>query len=36
MASRLIIRPREYHDSVRLMRVSEALRHEEGVTEAIA
>ncbi|QEO17982.1 acyl-CoA synthetase FdrA [Acetobacter vaccinii] len=36
MASRLIIRQREYHDSVRLMRVSEALRHEEGVTEAIA
>ncbi|MFT8895766.1 MAG: acyl-CoA synthetase FdrA [Acetobacter sp.] len=36
MASRLIIRQREYHDSVRLMRVSEALRHESGVTEAIA
>lgn len=35
MASTVLIRPREYHDSVRLMRVSEAIRHEPGVTEAM-
>lgn len=35
MARRVIIRTREYHDSVRLMRISEALRHETGVTEAM-
>ncbi|NBB47848.1 acyl-CoA synthetase FdrA [Rhizobium sp. CRIBSB] len=35
MASRVLIRPKEYHDSVRLMRVSEALRRESGVSEAM-
>ena len=35
MASRVLIRPKEYHDSVRLMRVSEALRREPGVSEAM-
>ena len=35
MATRVIIRPREYHDSVRLMRVSQAVRLEPGVTEAM-
>lgn len=35
MATRVLIRPREYHDSVRLMRVSQALRQEPGVTEAM-
>lgn len=36
MASRIVIRPREYHDSVRLMRASEAIRQEAGVREAMA
>lgn len=36
MASRIVIRPREYHDSVRLMRASEAIRQEAGVKEAMA
>ncbi|QEH96855.1 acyl-CoA synthetase FdrA [Gluconobacter thailandicus] len=35
MPSRIVIRPREYHDSVRLMRASETIRHEAGVTEAM-
>ncbi|OUJ12088.1 acyl-CoA synthetase FdrA [Acetobacter sp. DsW_059] len=35
MTSRILIRPREYHDSVRLMRASEAIRQENGVTEAM-
>lgn len=35
MTNRVIVRPREYHDSVRLMRISEALRHEPGVHEAV-
>jgi len=35
MTYRVIIRPREYHDSVRLMRISEALRRESGVSEAM-
>ncbi|WP_238365720.1 acyl-CoA synthetase FdrA [Mesobacterium pallidum] len=36
MAHRVIIRPRAYYDSVRLMRISQALRAEPGVTEAMA
>ncbi|MBS1089710.1 acyl-CoA synthetase FdrA [Gluconobacter wancherniae] len=35
MASRITVRPREYHDSVRLMRLSQALRQAPGVTEAM-
>ena len=35
MAERILIRAREYHDSVRLMRVSEAIRKSPGVTEAM-
>ena len=35
MSSRLLIRPREYHDSVRLMQVSERVRRESGAREAI-
>lgn len=33
--ARVALRPREYHDSVRLMRLSEALRREPGVLEAM-
>ena len=35
MTCRVSVRPREYHDSVRLMQVSEQVRHLEGVEEAI-
>ena len=35
MTCRVAVRPREYHDSVRLMQVSEQVRHLGGVEEAI-
>jgi FdrA protein len=35
MKVRVVIRSREYHDSVRLMQVSERIRKERGVDEAI-
>ncbi|MHC0612311.1 acyl-CoA synthetase FdrA [Komagataeibacter oboediens] len=35
MPSRIVVRPREYHDSVRLMRLSQLLRKEAGVSEAM-
>ena len=35
MPSRIVVRPREYHDSVRLMRLSQLLRKEAGISEAM-